>query len=734
MSNSLQMIRENLARAGGRIWSLNTQIRRHVLRHLTVSGPSEVADLLPEGLVHSGINQPMDVIDWYLRWVGAHISCGERPVFDLSDSAMCDIGPRVLLVSPVYRLKETSIGLVRIAFFLRGLGIHADWVAATPDNIESILQQAYYGSYHVIGHGTTHYTFAEDIKLLMRMAEMSPASRFILGGHGAVFEPAMLRRLLTETPVSYIVRGLGERSTARLTIAHEPDGFVSALQPDGIRGIHFLHKGEVLSTGIDEYNELEFRGLHAIFDGRLYPVEGGVTRLITSTHCSFACVFCSSRNFPDQSVVRLTPSDVAHTVGELRCHHPELHSVEFNDDNFTIGYRRSGRIYRGKEWIDELCTLATKAFNSLQTYCYSRADTMDQETLARLVKDINLAKIGIGLEHVDHYVLKAMKKGNAVQHVLERIRQALELGIDTNFFVILFSKWETRSTLIALLDVSIRLALEGAHVVYNWGLQPLRGADVSKDPSNQYLGSQLQVGTFQFEQLGKIVPDDQEIGSWFRRMNDDLETYFALQDELLARVVNFGSASHLDVRSAWLQRVFREHRNVNLSNTLTNLVRFHSMFEYGRRFINPDDLYFIEGASRTWGGVLAYVFNGPTCPRDGSATSIQRKIDFLSGEVNPDWTHGVDNNLAVELDVVRIGMRAPDHYLIAPNSWDHCEWAQKAMPRWRKSITTVDSNTEGGSYAVAALSEIEGLLDGRHPQRQNDCRFGLNGKNRGFIL
>ncbi len=724
MSNSLQIIRENLASAGGRIWLLNTQIRRHVLRHLTISGPSEVADLLPEGLVHSGSNQPMDMVDWYLRWVGAHIDCGERPAFDLSDSAMCEVGPRVLLVSPVYRLKETSIGLVRIAFFLRGLGIPADWVAATPDNIECILQRACYGGYHVIGHGTTHYTFAEDVKLLMRLAEMSPASRFILGGHGAVFQPAMLRRLFTETPISYIVRGFGERSTARLTIAHESDGFVSALQPDCIRGIHFLHKGEVFSTGVDEYNELEFRGLNAIFDSRLYPVEDGVARLITSSHCSFACVFCSSRNFPDQSVVRLTPSDVVYTIGELRRHHPELHSIEFNDDNFTIGYRRNGRIYRGKEWIDELCTLAnTEAFDSLQTYCYSRADTMDQETLARLVKDTNLAKIGIGLEHVNHNILMAMKKGNAAQHVLKRIRQALELGIDTNFFIILFSKWETRSTLIALLDVSIRLALEGANVVYNWGLQPLRGADVSKDPSNQYLSSQLQVGTLKFEQLGKIVPDDQDIGSWFRRMNDDLEVYFALQNELLTRVAHFGDASHLDIRSEWLQRVFKEHHNVNLSNTLTNLVRFHSMFEYGRRFINPDDPYFIEGASKTWGGVLAYVFNGPTYPSNGSGTSIQRKIDFLSAKVNPDWTRGVDINLSVELDVIRIGMRAPDHYMIAPNSRDHYEWAQKAMPRWRKSIATVDSTTEGGLYAVAALNEIEGLLDSRHSQNHNNCRF-----------
>ncbi len=395
MKYDVSSLRPELERAGGKIWLLNAESRRRVLQHLAISGPAGLADLLPERLALSVFHEDSaDVVQWYVRWIGAHLESDERPAFDLSDDALCKEGPRVLLVSPVYRLKEASIGLVRIAFFLRGLGIRADWVAATPDNLEEILRQARKGSYHVIGHGTTHYTFGEDMRFLARMADASPQSCFLLGGHGAVFDPPMLRQVLSETPVSVVVRGFGERSTACVAMAQVPAGFGCPLPLRRIPGIHLLHDDEVLSTGVDAYNELEFRVLHAIFDGRYYPVEEGVTRLITSTHCPFPCVFCSSRNFPEQAATRLDPSDVVHLVSEVRRHHPELHFVEFNDDNFSIGYRRDGRFHRGTDWLSELCDLSKgEVFDGLRTYCNSRADTIDYETLVHLVKDTKLAKI-----------------------------------------------------------------------------------------------------------------------------------------------------------------------------------------------------------------------------------------------------------------------------------------------------------------------------------------------------
>ncbi len=339
----------------------------------------------------------------------------------------------------------------------------------------------------------------------------------------------------------------------------------------------------------------------------------------------------------------------------------------------------------------------------------------------------------MGLEHVNVAVLKAMKKGTRVQRVLDRIRQALELGLDTNFFVILFSKWETRQTLVELIDVSSRLALEGGCLVYNWGFQPLRGADISKDPSNQYLRSQEQVETFRFEQRGKIVPDDKEMATWFRHMNEHLDAYFGLQDELLSRVADFGRTSQLDARSPWIRRIFRQHRNVNLSNTLTNLVRFHSMFEYGRRFLSPEDSYFVEEANHTWGTVLAYVFNGPTYPHNGSATSIRRKMAFLAKEIDSDWGCDVAAKLAVELDVVRIGMRAPNHPVLKPDSVAHHVWVVKALPRWREGIEHVDTCSEAGAYAKAALEEIEGWLGGCPTHEGSECDTPI-AKNLDYIL
>lgn len=720
VTDSIRLLRAVLSDADGQLWVVPTDARRQILRRLADVGPNDFSDILPARMT-STAQGPTDAVGWYMRWIEAHLMDGQRPAFDLSDDQLLPKGPRVLLVSPVYRLDEASIGLIRIAFFLRGLGIRADWIAATPNRLDDIVRMASNGGYDVIGHGTTHYTFDEDMRLLGRTAEASPESEIVLGGHGAVFEQAALRHLLLETPVSYVVRGFGERSTARLALAHSSSDFGTGLRPEQIPGIHLIHEGGLRSTGVDVYKETEFRALHAIFDASLYPVEDGVARLITSTHCPFACVFCSSRNFPEQPATRLDPQDVVNLVCELKAAHPDLTFIEFNDDNFSIGYRKDGCFRKGTQWLAELCAAARDGcFDGLRTYCYSRADTIDPGTLELLVQRTNLAKIGIGLEHVNHAVLRKMKKGTGVTRVLDRIRQAVALGVDTNFFVILFSKWETRETLVELIDVSSQLALEGAHVVYNWGFQPLRGADVSTDPSNEYLSSDHRIGQFHFEQRGKIVPDEANVGGWFRQMHSDLDRYFALQDELLARVRALGAVSRLDDHSPWLRRVFRPHQNVNLSDTLTNLVRFHSMFEYACRFIDSGDSYFSESAKRTWCYVLAYVFNGPTHEPGQSQSSIRSKIAYLTAGFDIDATESAVTALVAELDVVRVGLRIPEGTNLTPDAAAHEAWARRSLARWRRQAHHVPPPSSDGVFVAEALQEIEGWLRGRPPETGTD--------------
>src|SRR5207248_828917 len=97
------------------------------LIHLARHGAQGFAGSMPQPLVEAlGAallrQDRSDVVGAYHAWVSAHIATSSRPEFDLSRRGAIAGAPRVLLVSPVYRLAEASIGLVRIAFFLRGLG------------------------------------------------------------------------------------------------------------------------------------------------------------------------------------------------------------------------------------------------------------------------------------------------------------------------------------------------------------------------------------------------------------------------------------------------------------------------------------------------------------------------------------------------------------------------------------------------------------------------------------
>lgn len=716
-----QNIYQLLEESGGCLWRIPTSLRLPILHQLATYGLDGLEHFFPQAFVKIyrqkvEYGETQDAVSVYVDWIAGHLTAGQRPDFDLSDLSLPIEAPRVLLVSPIYNLEESSIGLVRIAFFLRGLGIKADWRIATSECLDEIVNLCLETRYDIIGQGTTHYTFSKDLELVRRMAEKSPTSLFILGGHGAVLPSEQLSNLFAATAISIVARGFGERSTARLALGYArrlPADAVPRLEH--IRGIYFRDvNGQVVETGVDRYNMQEYRALHAMFDASMCPVEEGVLRLITSTHCSFSCVFCSSRNFPEQPVTRLQADDVLHAIRQIRKKHSDITTIEFNDDNFSVGYRRRGRFCKGVDWLREFCKATQRSdLSGLTTCCFTRADTIDDETLDLLYRRLNLRKIGIGLEHVSIPVLRRMRKGIDADRVIACIRESVRLGIDTNFFIILFSKWEIPQSLLDLLEVSTKLCLEGAHVVYNWGFQPLVGADVSSDPTNRYISHRYKIGDYQYIYNAKIIPDDPFIGEWFEFMNTYSREYFDLQDELATNLLGRFKADTIDRESLWFKLVLRPHQNINLSNTLTNLIRFHSMFVFGQRFFDSSNLYFQKGADQTHSAVINYLYNGPTYPPNG-VTSIQLKTAFLLRELPEELATDPLADLLAEIEVIRAGLCIPDLPGVHLGTEPHLEWARGNLVGWRARLEKdqiVGSEREAQQRIKLLLATIEALIN-----------------------
>lgn len=726
----------HLKNAEGCLWRVPSSLRISALHHLAFCGLSGIEYLFPNVFVErynrkKSQDIPQDIVSIFVDWLVGYLKEGQRPNFDLSneavEAAVRGGTPRVLLVSPIYSREETSIGLVRIAYFLRGLGIQADWVVATDNRLDQVVEKCLLGHYDIIGQGTTHYTFRKDIELIHRMAATSPNSLYILGGHGAVLSPEQRADLLNSTPISVIVRGFGERSTARLALRYMPkSSFGTTLQLEQIPGIYFINsKGHITETGVDDYNEEEFRALHAVFDASVYPVEEGILRLITSSHCPFTCVFCSSRNFPEQNAVRLQPNDILHIVRQIRAVRPDLHTIEFNDDNFSLNCRNGNRYQKGVDWLKDLCRKTSKTdFENVSTCCFSRADTIDADTLELLTRKLNLRKIGFGLEHVNPGILKQMKKGTDVKRVVTRIRESIRLGIDTNFFVILFSKWESPQSLLELIAISGQLCLEGAHVVYNFGLQPLGGADVSNDSTNSYIKEDYHVGDFRATYRAKIIPDNSFVGKWFKLMNTEPKNFFELQDELTSELLGDLYTEDIYSESLWFQQVLKPHENINRSNTLMNLIRFYSMFVFGQRFVDQDSSYFEEGRALTLAAVINYVFNGP-CYRAGGVISVESKVEFLRRMLSRELAEDPLGDQLIELEVVEAGLKTPEIAGVHLGVIHHKAWARKHLNQWHAMLDEDFSRNPDRATrrrVLRLVHEIESVLSEIDNQGKQLCK------------
>ena len=696
--------------AHGKIWHIPADLRVPILNRIAVRGIDRIHSALPQSFVdiymekiRLGIIQ--DIVSVFVDWITAHLDDGERPNFDLSNKSIPDNSPRVLLISPTYSRDDASIGIIRIAFFLRGLGIWADWRTATDNRIDEIVATCKSERYDIIGQGTTHFTLPKDLKLIHRLSVVSPTSQFLLGGHGAVLTLEERRKILVDTPISVIIRGFGEFSTARLALLFNKNISAHDLTSrENIPGIYFsTHNGQVIETCTDRYDEQAFRAIHAVFDASLYPVEEGTLRLITSSHCSFSCVFCSSRNFVEQRTVRLQPTDVLHIIRQVRKIHPELKTIEFNDDNFTMNYTNECKSQNGKQWIENLCGhVLPRDIEAITTSCFTRVDTIDSKILQVLYNKLNIRRIGIGLEHVDQNILQQMKKGIDVGQTVKLIRECIRLGIDTNFFIILFSKWESAESLLKLLKISTQLCLEGAQVVYNFGIQPLSGADISNDPTNHYITETYKVNHFHNTYRAKIIPDDPFIGEWFTLMNQERKTYFDLQDNLMNQLIKNTFRNNMFCKSLWLKTVLKYNQNINHSDTLTNLVRFHAMFVFGKQHLEQEALYFQEGVLLTSSAIANYIYNGPTYSPNGVST-IESKVDFLKKNLPNEATGRPSSDLLTELEVIWAGIKMP-----IPYGFDICRdhykmWAEHNLQKWHVTLQKVLGEPQYIQQRIAKL-------------------------------
>ena len=162
--------------------------------------------------------------------------------------------------------------------------------------------------------------------------------------------------------------------------------------------------------------------------------------LVTSRGCPMACTFCSSRLMWGRQVRYHSVDYVLDMLATAVKGHGRR-TLAIKDDTFTAHRRRALAICR---------QIRRRRLDFIWS-CDTRADYLDAELL-RAMRLAGCTRISLGVESASETILKNIKKGITPAQVLERTREAQDLGLEVRYYMMVGNRGETAATFRQSLD------------------------------------------------------------------------------------------------------------------------------------------------------------------------------------------------------------------------------------------------------------------------------------------
>jgi anaerobic magnesium-protoporphyrin IX monomethyl ester cyclase len=355
---------------------------------------------------------------------------------------------KIVLVRPNYKshIITPPIGLGYLASFLKAHGIEARIIDGLKDNAppEELVKRILSERADAVGITCLTAFYHEAVDLARRLKW--GGQRVILGGVHPTFLP---RQTLADSGCDYVVAGEGE--TALLALAKAD--FVN----DGIPGVYSsdnLPDSETpcrKAEAVQNLDSLPFPDWEQL-DPRTYPKapHGAIVKnypigVVTTTRgCPYACTFCASPQFYDQTVRFRTPANVIEEIKYL-VERFGVREIHFEDDNLT----------QKREHVESLCRMILDSRLRISWACPNgvRADKID-EPLLRLMKRSGCYYLAFGIESANQAILDNVGKRERIEDIERTIEMAADVGIQCQGFFIFGLPGETAETI----DQTIRFA------------------------------------------------------------------------------------------------------------------------------------------------------------------------------------------------------------------------------------------------------------------------------------
>ncbi|MFS8184756.1 B12-binding domain-containing radical SAM protein [Pseudovibrio denitrificans] len=421
-------------------------------------------------------------------------------------------------------------------------------------------------------------TFQAASEIARQIKASRPDIHITIGG---VLATAADEQVLQQVPhFDSVVRGEGEEAIVELA-----ERIIRDQPLSGILGLTYRESGELCrSPARSRIRDLDRIAFPARDDLEMALVEGGEAEasayMVSSRGCYAACTFCSIHQiYGDRLVVRRSPGNVVEEMERIVKDYG-IRRFSFVDDIFLTPS------VRGFRWINDFCDLLIEKNLQINFYAEMRADTLNQELLAKL-RRAGMHRVFIGFEAGVDSVLKRWDKDCTVAQndvaIVELLKSEFQF-YEINMGYIMFDPEMTYSEL-----------KEQYYWLKNTGLAKVQHLQNKMNiywgtPHYDRMVSQNRINDASFGDRWVYDCDDQRVDF----VEKTLRTFHAeydnhLSEQVLAAKEKFRSFvkvhDELAVQQSWKIEIIRQmHRRLEWAERAL----YYAVFEYSFRQIDAN--------------------------------------------------------------------------------------------------------------------------------------------------
>lgn len=280
------------------------------------------------------------------------------------------------------------------------------------------------------------------LQLLNLVKEVSPKTTILAGGVHTTF---LYYQILDNYPVDFAVIGEGEITLIELINAIKNKKSVAYFKK--IKGIAFIHKGEIIKTESRPRN-IDLDSLpfpkHDFFED--FILRKNTAYIVSSRGCPYSCSFCPSSAFWGRFLAQRSAKNIFSEIKYLLKKYPNIHTIKFLDDEFLVN--------NGK--IIELCKMIIKDDIKLNFTCAGRVTSINERVL-KWLKKAGVSYISFGVESGSQMILDKMGKKVKINQIVRCFELCAKYNIYASFLAIVGSPGENSMTVNDTIRLAIKL-------------------------------------------------------------------------------------------------------------------------------------------------------------------------------------------------------------------------------------------------------------------------------------